>query len=143
MNMRRVASAVAATAIAAGGMVASSGTAEAARISCYASSCNHLNPYKTTCAGDAIRPLPGAKDSDGSVVYLYYSPSCRATWAETWSAPYKTRIVVYRDGGSLHSEDWATYGAHTWTGMINDAGYKSFAVICPPDGLGCAQTSSY
>lgn len=141
MHMRRSASALAATAIAAGGMVASTGTAEALT-SCYASSCNHLNPYKTTCTGDAIHPYSAA-DSRGSVVYLYYSPSCRATWAETWNAPYNTYIEVQRDGGSLYSEDWATYGAHTWTGMINDAGYTSYATICPPSGGSCGFTSSY
>ncbi|RPE38930.1 uncharacterized protein DUF2690 [Streptomyces sp. Ag109_O5-1] len=141
MRISSLAKAAAAICIAAGGLTVGAGSAQAAQ-SCYGSTCNHLNPYKTTCTGDAIHPY-SAPDSNGSVVYLYYSPSCRATWAETWNAPSGTWITVQRRNGDVFSEDWATSAAHTWTGMINDAGYASFAEICPPSGGHCGVTASY
>jgi hypothetical protein len=145
MRVGRLTAILAAAAIASAGTIAGAGQAQAARSTCYASSCNHLNPYKTTCTGDAFHIDP-AYDSNGAAVYLYYSPSCRAVWAEAWNARPNTHISVHRRGGSLYSEDWATSDPHTWTGMINDAGYKAYAEICPPNNASvsfCGQTSDY
>ncbi|MGW2426633.1 DUF2690 domain-containing protein [Streptomyces sp. NPDC001709] len=130
MRMRRIASALACVAIAAGGTIASTGTAEAARISCYASSCNHLNPYKTYCTGDGYA-VHSAKNEQGDVVYLYYSPSCRSVWAESWTRQVGDTIRVERSDGSIYSQD-DTDGTHSWTGMISDAGYKAHAMISDP-----------
>jgi hypothetical protein len=120
----------------------------AAASSCYASSCNHKNPYKTTCWKDNSVVAVTAKDTNGDVAKLHYSPSCRAVWAEAWDVKKNSTIGVFRDDTDYTpwSQDTANYGRHTWTGMINDKGFKAFARICTPAGSSnpsCAYSKSY
>ncbi|MGW1894394.1 DUF2690 domain-containing protein [Streptomyces sp. NPDC002004] len=131
MRMRRIATAAATTVLVAGAVgIAGPAQAAAGRTSCYASSCNHLNPYKTYCTGDG-RAVYSAANEQGDVVHLYYSPSCRSVWAETWTRQSGDVIRVERSDGSISSSD-VSDGTHSWTGMINDAGYKAHAEISDP-----------
>ncbi|MER7850321.1 DUF2690 domain-containing protein [Kitasatospora sp. NPDC096077] len=126
---KRVVVSIGSLAVALGGTVAGTGSASAqpARTSCHAASCNHLNPYKTYCSSDG-RAVYSAHNELGDVVHLYYSPSCRAVWAESW-APAGDTIRVQRAGdSSMYSQDY-TDGSHAWTGMINDAGFTAHAMI--------------
>ncbi|WP_369185776.1 DUF2690 domain-containing protein [Streptomyces sp. Y1] len=123
------------------GVGAGTASAQPARTSCYAESCSHLNPYKTYCSSDG-REIYSAHNELRHVVHLYYSPSCRAVWAESW-APAGDTIRVERAGNpSVYSQD-VTDGSHAWTGMINDAGYTAHAMI-DDDGVNVwGQTGDY
>lgn len=110
--------------------------------SCYASGCNHKNPYKTTCVRDA-KWKQKAFNYDGQVAYLYYSRTCRAVWTEMWDAPKGTKIGVLRVSGSLASYARATSDPHTWTGMISDKGYRAVAYICANSVSACYTSDAY
>ncbi|MGA5821540.1 DUF2690 domain-containing protein [Kitasatospora sp. NPDC094028] len=140
---KRTAASIGSLALALGALVAGTGTATAqpVRTSCYAASCNHLNPYNTYCSSDG-RAVYSAHNEQQHVVYLYYSPSCRAVWAEAWG-PAGDTIRVERAGDpSLYSRD-VTDGSHSWTGMINDAGYTAHAMIDEQGTNIWGQTADY
>lgn len=120
------------------------GTSVQARVgSCYASGCNHKNPYKTICVRDG-KWKQKVFNYDGQVAYLYYSRKCRAVWTEMWNAPKGTKIGVLRvSSGSPASYARATSNPHTWTGMISDKGYKAVAQICANSVSICYNSGAY
>lgn len=123
--MKRILGALLATSALLGGGVAAAAPASAAT-SCYASSCNGLDPGKTTCANDAKTIATG--NGSGNI-QLRYSPSCRAAWARLlWSSGAGT-IEVNND---LHNRYKASVPAsgsvNVHTRMVNDKGITSNAI---------------
>ncbi|MFF8374639.1 DUF2690 domain-containing protein [Streptomyces sp. NPDC015661] len=113
---RKLATAGSALALAASGLLFASSPASAAT-SCYASSCQGLDPATTICQNDA-RTVGTTSFYD---VELRYSPTCRAAWARYPTfTPNRLIIFVQRQDGN------GTYSVHTsgsyavWTSMVND-----------------------
>ncbi|MFI1657652.1 DUF2690 domain-containing protein [Streptomyces sp. NPDC020472] len=113
---RKLATAGSALALAASGLLFASSPASAAT-SCYASSCQGLDPSTTICQNDAR--TVGTTQLWG--VELRYSPTCRAAWARypTFTPARLTIFVQRRDGNGFYSTP--TDASHAvWTPMVND-----------------------
>ncbi|WP_329275940.1 DUF2690 domain-containing protein [Streptomyces sp. NBC_00691] len=125
-------------ALAVSGLVLSTTPASAAT-SCYASSCEGLDPSTTVCQNDAKT----VATTDYPGVELRYSPTCRAAWARySRGAAFSMNVTVERWNGSTGTERYRTYysgnGAGVWTRMVNDAGLQARACGRESDGWGCS-----
>ncbi|MFI9747498.1 DUF2690 domain-containing protein [Streptomyces sp. NPDC052494] len=112
---RKLATVGSALAMAASSLLLASSPASAAS-SCYASSCEGLDPAATVCQNDARTVYRTGRFG----VELRYSPSCRAAWAraDAWSdAPLD--VVVENSLGATYRTH-QTGGGSTWTRMVND-----------------------
>lgn len=73
---------------------------------CYRSSCNGLFPAAQGCTADAQQLDQAAVGSYGTV-YLKYSPTCDAAWAEYYfTSPYAYSFVEYKPGSSAYQSDY-------------------------------------
>ncbi|ALO99722.1 hypothetical protein SHL15_8789 [Streptomyces hygroscopicus subsp. limoneus] len=108
-------------ALLAGGLVAAPSASAATH--CLGSSCNGLNPGKTTCAADARTVAEGA--GPVTAMELRYSPSCRAAWGRfRISAPSGSKIVIKNSRG----KQYTTYGrGHFYSVMVSDKNVKAWA----------------
>ena len=113
---RKLATVGSALAMAASSLLLASSPASAAT-SCYASSCEGLDPSTTICQNDAR--TVGTTSFWGTE--LRYSPTCRAAWARFPTfTPARLTIWVQRSGGGgLYAVK--TNGSNAvWTQMLND-----------------------
>ncbi|MFD7454292.1 DUF2690 domain-containing protein [Kitasatospora sp. NPDC059827] len=120
-RIRKAATIGATLALAMSGAVLAAAPASAAT-SCYASSCNGLDPASTTCANDAITV------STNTTLELRYSPSCRAAWGriKQYTIPGET-VKVTNSIGQSYSTTTATGHVTIWSPMVNDKDLKSTA----------------
>ncbi|WP_329275938.1 DUF2690 domain-containing protein [Streptomyces sp. NBC_00691] len=119
---RRLATATTAFALTASGLALSAGPASAAT-SCYAQSCQGLDPATTVCQNDARTVL-----WDGWLnVELRYSPSCRAAWARLGSGAAPTDLKIQNTMGVAFYAHYAGNGVSAWTKMVNDKDLKAWA----------------
>ncbi|GGU72644.1 hypothetical protein GCM10010275_04000 [Streptomyces litmocidini] len=138
---RKLATAGSALALAASSLLLASSPASAAT-SCYASSCQGLDPASTICQNDART----VGISGWSNLELRYSPTCRAAWARLADGgPYGQYVTVSReDGNGAYSTHYYGNGATVWTAMVNDKDIKSHACEYRDDGSGYFNcTTSY
>ncbi|MFD6890255.1 DUF2690 domain-containing protein [Streptomyces sp. NPDC059957] len=95
-------------------------TASAAT-SCYAASCNGLNPANTICQNDARTVSTGAFGS----MELRYSPSCRAAWGRfVLNAPSGSRIEIKNDQGKKYTTSGS---GKFFSVMVNDKDVTAWA----------------
>ncbi|MFH9983368.1 DUF2690 domain-containing protein [Streptomyces sp. NPDC017179] len=93
--------------------------------SCYASSCHHKNPTSTGCANDAYT-AKSARASDGTLVELRYSPTCRAAWARISNTHVGAEAFVQNTAGQSDSVNVSS-GSDVHTSMVNDANLQARA----------------
>ncbi|MFE3072595.1 DUF2690 domain-containing protein [Streptomyces sp. NPDC059247] len=140
---RKLATAGSTLALAASGLLFASSPASAAT-SCYAASCQGLDPSTTICQNDATT----VRDSYYPGVELRYSATCRAAWARySAGATFGFTVTVERvhANGSqtaFYPVHYSGDGATVWTRMINDAGLLARACgRVASDNWGC--TAAY
>ncbi|GGU72657.1 hypothetical protein GCM10010275_04020 [Streptomyces litmocidini] len=116
---RKFATVGSALAMAGSSLLLASSPASAAT-SCYASTCEGLDPSTTICQNDARTVM----DSYYPGVELRYSPTCRAAWARySMGAAFSFKVSVERKDSTMKFETpYYGNGATVWTRMINDAG---------------------
>lgn len=108
-----------------------------AATSCYAASCNGLNPAATICQNDA-RTVAESGDPMGAME-LRYSPTCRAAWGRfKISTPYGSRIEIKNTLGSKYT----TYGnGKFYSFMVNDKDIQAWACGMWPSEFGGTNTA--
>ncbi|MFD8974183.1 MULTISPECIES: DUF2690 domain-containing protein [Streptomyces] len=113
---RKLATVGSALAMAASSLLLASSPASAAT-SCYASSCQGLDPATTICQNDA-RTVGTTTPWDAE---LRYSPTCRAAWARfpTFTPARLTIWVQRSDGNGFYAVKTSGSNA-VWTQMVND-----------------------
>ncbi|MFE0699491.1 DUF2690 domain-containing protein [Streptomyces sp. NPDC058872] len=119
---RKLATAGSTLVLAASSLLLASSPASAAT-SCYAKSCEGLDPSRTVCQNDAR-----TVGTTGAGVELRYSPTCRAAWARKKNGTdnaFETRIQVTNSNGSGYSLPYVS--GTLFTRMVNDAGIVSWA----------------
>ncbi|MFJ8477158.1 DUF2690 domain-containing protein [Kitasatospora sp. NPDC094011] len=104
------------------------------------------DPISSGCAADAItaRSVPLNADGIGQVgtLELRYSPSCRTVWARVYSRGGNLWANVVRqkdnqrEGCNSSSWDSGAGQYYCYTAMVDDAGYKSYAVGNATDSSG-------
>lgn len=125
---RRLATVGSALALAASSLLLASSPASAAT-SCYASSCEGLDPAATICQNDA-RTVRANADWG---VELRYSPTCRTAWARyTNGMAFDFTLYVERQNADgtfspSYSIPYHADGSVVWTRMVNDAGHVARA----------------
>jgi hypothetical protein len=132
-QFKRPATAVAAAALFAAGLTAVTGGAA------YAATYDGLVPQSTSCWNDrhlvASDYLYAGSYNSGAIIDLYYSRSCRTTWARIQNG---TIAEPGSDAGGvaqiIRNSDGRTYTCHVtdtsgtcWTQMVNDANVTSYA----------------
>ncbi|MCK7622450.1 YjfA family protein [Streptomyces sp. RS10V-4] len=110
-----------------------------ATIRCHGSSCNGLNPARTTCANDARTVAEGSGPI--TAMELRYSPSCRAAWGRfVINAPSGSKIQIKNAQGK--GKQYTTYGSgRFFSVMVNDQDVKAWA--CGMWGKNVDCTHSY
>ncbi|MER5711185.1 DUF2690 domain-containing protein [Streptomyces sp. NPDC002122] len=128
---RKLATVGSALAVAASSLLLASSPASAAT-SCYASSCQGLDPATTICQNDAKTVAYGWFHAQE----LRYSPTCRAVWTryKTTSGEPITVAVRREDGSATYSTHYAGDGVTVWTRMVNDKDVLSRACVFLLDG---------
>ncbi|MGW2863243.1 DUF2690 domain-containing protein [Streptomyces sp. SDr-06] len=138
--MKRIVGALLATTALLGGGVVAAAPASAAT-SCYGSSCNGLDPNKTTCANDAKTVEVG--NGSGNI-QLRYSPSCRAAWARLQTSRGPGSIEVNNDRGDRYTASVPRSGSvNVYTRMVNDKGITSNAIYTYNGGKSWDATVRY
>lgn len=128
---RKLATVGSALVMAASSLLLASSPASAAT-SCYASTCQGLDPASTICQNDAKTVDYGWFHEQE----LRYSPTCRAAWAryKTTSTEPMTVAVRREDGSATYSTHYAGNGVTVWTRMVNDKDVLSRACVFLLDG---------
>ncbi|RSS55344.1 DUF2690 domain-containing protein [Streptomyces sp. WAC01280] len=111
---RKLATVGSALAMAASSLLLASSPASAAT-SCYASSCEGLDPATTICQNDART----VQTSSRFGVQLRYSPTCRAAWARVDGYSDAPMAVVVENSRGATYRTYTTGGTE-WTRMVND-----------------------
>ena len=106
-------------------------TSQTKAISCYAASCEGLDPSTTTCANDARTVR--YREWHTVMIQLRYSPSCRSAWARIVGAAPGYKLWVENNYGGFE-ENEVTSGFDAFTHMVNDAGIESRACASPKPG---------
>ncbi|MEX0172460.1 DUF2690 domain-containing protein [Streptomyces sp. LMG1-1-1.1] len=125
-----------AVALAASGLVGVASPASAAT-SCYATSCNGLDPSTTICQNDARTVSTGSTG-----IELRYSPTCRAAWARKQNnGSHTSYITVVNTNYDQYLATVSPWGGG-WTRMVNDAGITARAAETQ-DGGDASMTGWY
>ncbi|MFD8974185.1 MULTISPECIES: DUF2690 domain-containing protein [Streptomyces] len=138
---RKLATVGSALAMAASSLLLASSPASAAT-SCYASSCEGLDPATTICQNDA-RTVAETYFPGG--IELRYSPTCRTAWARyNGTLAMNFTVMVERENADgSYSPHYSAYyygnGAGVWTRMVNDAGITARACGYASGGYSCSR----
>ncbi|GAB3666676.1 DUF2690 domain-containing protein [Streptomyces sparsus] len=107
-------------------------TTSANAATCYAGSCDGVNPIGTSCAKDAI--TAASRSYQGKTIQLRYSPSCRAAWGRLFGAAHTDWVSVQNSKGIRQETVHRGNGGDLITKMVNDRNLVARA---------CAGNSSY
>lgn len=130
MKAHRVVSTAAAAVLSLAGLVLAAPSAHAA--SCYAGSCYLKNPNSTGCNSDAVTARSKTA-SDGTVVELRYSATCRAAWARIRNSHVGAEAFVENTQNQYDSEFVST-GSDVYTLMVNDKDIQARACYAKNGG---------